>query len=95
MSLPHDDFDELDASFAQLLDDECTDVTPRFQLPDAAPTRPPPLPPADDSLEFDLRTPSRWSELPQLRCASVIARSTVTARRLRRDRPSRRRASGA
>jgi PhnB protein len=56
MSMSYDEIAELDASFAELLDADHTDVTARFHLPD---------PDADD-LEFDLRTPSRWSDLPRL-----------------------------
>ena len=56
MTMSFDEIAELDASFAELLDAEHTDVTARFHIPD----------PDDDALEFDLRTPSRWSDLPRL-----------------------------
>ena len=55
MTMSFDEIAELDASFAELLDAEHTDVTARFHIPDP-----------DDALEFDLRTPSRWSDLPRL-----------------------------
>lgn len=55
MLLSDEDVDEIDAEFAELIDAETTDVAARFHLP----------PLDDDALEFDLRTPSRWSELPR------------------------------
>lgn len=56
MSMSYDEIAELDASFAELLDADHTDVTARLHIPD----------PDDDALEFDLHTPSRWSDLPRL-----------------------------
>lgn len=56
MSLSYDEVVEVDASFAELLDADVTDVTARFEALGAA----------DDGLEFDLQTPSRWSDLPHL-----------------------------
>lgn len=52
MTMSCDEVVELDDGFAELLED-ATDVTARFDPPD------------DDPLEFDLRTPSRWSDLPR------------------------------
>lgn len=66
MTLSFDEVIELDACFAELLDAERTDVTARF-VPDTD----------DDPLEFDLRTPSRWSELPRLAPASEGPRTAV------------------
>lgn len=63
MTMSCDEVVELDDGFAELLDDDATDVTARFDLPD------------DDPLEFDLRTPSRWSDLP--RVAPVPPRASV------------------
>jgi len=82
MSLSYDEADELDASFAELLDDDCTDVTAPFQLPDSS----------DDALEFDLRTPSRWSDLPRLTRPPLASEAAVTrcpARRSARARAHR------
>lgn len=82
MTISYDEVDELDASFAELLDDDCTDVTAPFRLPD----------PSDDALEFDLQTPSRWSDLPRLSrppLASEAAVSRGVARRSARARAHR------
>ncbi|TAK29671.1 MAG: hypothetical protein EPO40_09630 [Myxococcaceae bacterium] len=82
MSLSYDEVDELDASFAELLDDDCTDVTAPFQLPD----------PSDDALEFDLQTPSRWSDLPRLARPSLAPEAAAVrgpARRSTRARAHR------
>ncbi|MDB4927979.1 MAG: hypothetical protein JWM10_463 [Myxococcaceae bacterium] len=54
MTMYYDEVVELDDAFAELLDAEATDVIARFELPDD-----------DHPLEFDLRTPSRWSDLPR------------------------------
>jgi len=66
MTLSFDEVVELDACCAELLDDDRTDVTARLALD-----------PDDDPLEFDLRTPSRWSELPRLAPASPGPRTAV------------------
>ncbi|MDO9017021.1 MAG: VOC family protein [Deltaproteobacteria bacterium] len=66
MTLSFDEVVELDACFAELLDADRTDVTARFALE-----------PDDDPLEFDLRTPSRWSELPRLALEPTAPRTAV------------------
>lgn len=60
MTMCCDEIIEVDESFAELLDQESTEVTARFVAP------------CDDELEFDLRTPSRWSELPRLAPAADV-----------------------
>lgn len=75
MTLSYDEADELDASFAELLDEDCTDVTAPFQLPD----------PPDDALEFDLQTPSRWSDLPRLVRPPIAPKGPVSRAPLRRS----------
>lgn len=61
-----DEVIELDACFVELLDADRTDVTARFVVD-----------PDDDPLEFDLRTPSRWSELPRLALPPPAPRTAV------------------
>lgn len=64
MSMLCDELDLLDDLFAEMFVPDATDVVAAF-ITEAPPTQPPPLPvtPAE-SMEFDLRTPSRWSALP-------------------------------
>ena len=68
MTMSDDEVDELDASFAELLDADVTDIAARFALPCS---------PDDDSFEFDLQTPSRWSEIPRLTDRPVASEVAV------------------
>lgn len=59
-------------AFVSLFEPESTDAMAPF-APEPVRVRPPPLPGgASEALEFDLRTPSRWSALPQLPAAPTV-----------------------
>lgn len=67
MSPSSDGIHEIDLSFVELLDADITDATAPFTALDAA----------EDTLEFDLRTPSRWSDLPRLPVPSAARETAV------------------
>lgn len=72
MSLLCDELDLLEDLFAEMFVPDVTDVVAVF-VAEAPATRPPPLPPTPtESLEFDLRTPSRWSALPRVTPVPVV-----------------------
>lgn len=71
MSMICDGMELLEDAFADLFEPDVTDVIAAFTV-DPPRVQPPPIPNAAESLEFDLRTPSRWSALPQLPPAPTV-----------------------